>query len=331
MGKMVVNGVSYSGGAENLNELHDVNITSPTTGDVVKWDPTSQKWINGEGGGGNVDDVTVNGVSVLDTNKIAQIKSYKEVTQAEYDALPDTKLSDDILYCITDQATADTTVAPIIYSEDEREVGVWVDGKPLYEKTFVLTSSLTISTDWINTGFYISDAEKIISCEAIRIDSRGSWCLHAGISPTQQIQLSVYGMTTITLSEGSSITLQYTKTTDQPGSGKWAPSGVPAVHYSTEEQIVGTWIDGSPLYEKTVSIPTGSVTGGSFHRVCDISNLNLQSITAYIIEDGSLYVIPNAGLYIRTRNNELTLYCASGSSWNISGGYTILQYTKTSS
>ena len=99
------------------------------------------------------------------------------------------------------------------YSTDEHVIGTWVNGSTIYEKTFVLTSSLTITTEWINTGFYISDAEKIVSCEVIRIDSRGSWCLHSGISPTQQIQLSSYGMTTISLSEGSTITLRYTKST----------------------------------------------------------------------------------------------------------------------
>lgn len=54
------------------------------------------------GGGGNVDDVEVNGVSVVDANKVAKITSYKEVTQAEYDALPATKLTDGIAYFIKD-------------------------------------------------------------------------------------------------------------------------------------------------------------------------------------------------------------------------------------
>lgn len=58
--------------------------------------------ISGGGGSGNVDDVYVNGESVLDANHIAQIKSYKEVTQSQYDALPSSKTSDGILYAITD-------------------------------------------------------------------------------------------------------------------------------------------------------------------------------------------------------------------------------------
>lgn len=57
----------------------------------------------GGGGGGNVDDVEVNGVSVLDpVTKIAEITSYKEVTQAEYDALPSSKESDGVAYFVKD-------------------------------------------------------------------------------------------------------------------------------------------------------------------------------------------------------------------------------------
>ena len=91
-------------GADDLNDLTDVDITTPTDGQVLKYNSTSQKWENGTGGGGsgNVDDVKVNGISVVDANKTAQIVSYKEVTQAQYDALPASKLTDNVMYCIKD-------------------------------------------------------------------------------------------------------------------------------------------------------------------------------------------------------------------------------------
>lgn len=63
--------------------------------------------LGGGGGGGNVNDVLVNGVSVVDGNGDAQVISYKEVTQAEYDALPNTKLTDGIAYFIKDAPTSD--------------------------------------------------------------------------------------------------------------------------------------------------------------------------------------------------------------------------------
>lgn len=57
---------------------------------------------SGGGGGGSVNDVLVNGVSVVDGNGDAQITSYKEVTQAVYDALPSSKESDGVAYFIKD-------------------------------------------------------------------------------------------------------------------------------------------------------------------------------------------------------------------------------------
>lgn len=63
--------------------------------------------LGGGGGGGNVDDVLVNGVSVVDGNHDAQITSYEEVTQAEYDALPASKLTNGIAYFIKDAPAPD--------------------------------------------------------------------------------------------------------------------------------------------------------------------------------------------------------------------------------
>ena len=63
--------------------------------------------MGGGGGGGNVDDVLVNGVSVVDGNHDAQITSYEEVTQAQYDALPSSKLTNGVAYFIKDAPAPD--------------------------------------------------------------------------------------------------------------------------------------------------------------------------------------------------------------------------------
>lgn len=61
---------------------------------------------------------------------------------------------------------------------------------------------------------------------------------------------------------------------DKAGSGGGVSSGV---SYSTEEQVVGTWIDGKPLYQKTVI--------GSFTNNCSliyIGKVAVKSITGVI-------------------------------------------------
>lgn len=86
-------------------EYDDLPSDKLTDGKVYYVTDESKIIINGTvygAGGETVSDVYVNGTSVVDANAIAQIKSYKEVTQAEYDALPDSKYTDGVMYCIKD-------------------------------------------------------------------------------------------------------------------------------------------------------------------------------------------------------------------------------------
>ena len=179
------------------------------------------------------------------------------LTQAEYDALPPTKLTDNNVYMITDVNGDGSQFQPVIYSEDEREIGVWVDGKPLYQKTVDFSSNPIEleENQWIDTPLSSIGIENIVDVKASTADgSTISW-LGANRASTY-VRLESIRSTNITI---TNFTIQYTKTTDTAGSGTWTPQGVPAVHYSTDEQVVGTWIDGSTVYEKTYS---GSLTSG---------------------------------------------------------------------
>ena len=216
----------------------------------------------------NVEDVYINGTSALDENNIAQIKSYKEITKAEYDALPASKLTDDILYCITDGGATKPGeyFNPVIYSDTEREIGVWTDGKPLYQKT------RTIINDelWANGTYYglaINDVDFIAIKETKFVDTSnsvisdlpyhfGNNYIEVGITGENKNLLRIITNTTFQADNNRYITATviYTKTTDTPGSGKYTTLGVPSVHYSTDEQVVGTWIDGKPLYQKSFII-----------------------------------------------------------------------------
>lgn len=54
--------------------------------------------------------------------------------------------------------------------------------------------------------------------------------------------------------------------------------------YSEEERMVGCWIDGKPLYEKTIEIivPTTSTSGSFVTNDTDISNLNIDLCTSLV-------------------------------------------------
>ena len=141
------------------DEYNELPSTKNTDGIIYYVTDTHKIYLNGAvygsgggGGGGNVNDVYVNGVSKLDANGIAQIKSYKEVTQAQYDALPDSKLTDGILYCITDS-----------------------DGEPITNKIPYLKSS---GTQYIDTGIK-ADEDTSIICDFFididQLDKTSSW------------------------------------------------------------------------------------------------------------------------------------------------------------
>lgn len=57
--KVEIDGTVYEiGGESNLEDLEDVNINNVVDGEILKYDATSQKWINGTGGGGASEIVT---------------------------------------------------------------------------------------------------------------------------------------------------------------------------------------------------------------------------------------------------------------------------------
>lgn len=363
------------GGSSTFANLEDVSFDNLQNGQVPKYNSETQKWENADesGGGGtvtdvqvdgvsvvnqqgvaeiemptpptiSVEDVEVNGESVVDGNKVAQIKSYKEVTQAEYNALPDSKLNDGILYAIKDVGGSDG-FPPLIYSDEEREVGVWRDGKPLYRKT-------------INIGYLpnnavvpyphgIANLERVTNFEGIGMNSSGIGLPLPKVSPLglQYLVDIAFTPTDINITAGNDrsgyyayVTMYYTKTTDAAGSGTWTTQGAYAHHYSTDEQIVGTWIDGKTLYEKVIT--------GTFSSGATTLELNYNISDGFVINFWG-FLIPsdnparrrpigsnfgnNANLIFNGFNmTSVTVKRADGQFWgNTPSVQVVIQYTKT--
>ena len=137
-------------------------------------------------------------------------------------------------------------ITPECYSTEERVVGCWADGKPLYLKTY-LVGDFSIPTNLIS-GLNI---QTVVDLYVIDFSS----------NIEKRYDLSYNDSTTLIGDIPSGmhwfwwVIVKYTKKTDTEGSGVWTPSGIPAVHYSEQEHIIGTWIDGSTLYERTFVFP----------------------------------------------------------------------------
>lgn len=134
---------------------------------------------------------------------------------------------------------------PIIYSTEEREVGVWTDNKPLYEMVVDFGVTVQLRTSGTNITSYLpSDIEMIT--DAVLFNTEYSYEYHVLLQHYNN-QVIAYPDQNV---EGRFMYIQYTKTTDTAGSGKYNTLGVPTVHYTINEQVIGTWIDGRTIYRR---------------------------------------------------------------------------------
>ena len=289
-GKMRTSEGGGGGGSSTFAGLDDVSFNNIQNGQVPKYNSTTQKWENADesGGGGTVtdvqvdgvsvvnpqgvaeiempeppevpvEDVEVNGESVVNAQNVAEIKSYKEVTLAEYQALPSSKTSDGVMYCIKDVGGANQ-FPPLIYSDEEREVGVWRDGKPLYQKVFAFNQRTIIPAGaWTDTGFSANDISTVVFVSGHDIQSNKGTVWHFLGADVTGTDIRLYqnrdGSKEIGLTH---FVMMYTKTTDTAGSGTWTTQGGYAHHYSTSEKVIGTWVDGKPIYEKVWVLNTAA-------------------------------------------------------------------------
>lgn len=119
------------------------------------------------------------------------------------------------------------------------------------------------------------------------------------------------------------------------------------VNYSTEEQIIGTWIDGKPIYQKTIDCgagPTGNNTAKSVaHNIANIDKvISYDGISFY--SDGETFIkIPdvmnsdtngtlgNLTIQVRVTINKtnISLVSAGDRSSVFAKIYITVQYTKT--
>ena len=278
----------------------------------------------------------------------------RELTQAEYDALTTEEKNNGTVYYITDGDDSNggyQLIQPIIYSEEEREVGVWVDGKPLYQKT-IDCGVAPAQGEIKSVAHNITSIDTVISLTGYaKRASDGFTLFLPNISrgdAKSQTSLSI-NSTNVNINNGSSsdvnanynvyLTVQYTKTTDVAGSGKWTPQGTPAVHYSTEEQVVGTWVDGSVIYEKTVIVSNmmigydGTIHTSIPHNISNFGYAISLNILCPKIGISSNNILVDGRLIAEFRVDDTNIYANSGNDhygqsedriW-----YFTIQYTKT--
>ena len=229
------------------------------------------------------------------------------------------------------------------YSTEEKEVGCATNGKPLYQKTILHTGTFTGSNDLQTIAHNISNLDECVSVNGFIYDAHEtnpSWM------PLPRFYTSnAFGISHITTSDiyiyipsafgtrlrNARITLQYTKTTDTAGSGSYTPANGKAVHYSTDEQVIGTWIDGSTLYQKVITGTTNANTDMKIIEIgdgCVIRDFRgviggARQINSYVDN------LSSSITWIAGNSHQLGNVC-TGSIYQDKSFYVIVEYTKSS-
>lgn len=230
-----------------------------------------------------------------------------------------------------------------IYSTTEKIVGQWTDGKPIYQKVVDIGALPNNTSKTVAHG--ISNVSTFISVIGFAKDSSTgnsiSLPFPAGVitsgTPNGASATLLVDATNITVrasytasdASGYAI-LQYTKSTDSATS-----IGVDT-DYSTTEKIIGTWIDGKPLYQKTIN--TGALPNGTTKNIPH----GISNLSRVISFDGYAYHSSGVCVPIQRATDSSTdtiLLWRDGANINImsngnyssySESYVTVRYTKTS-
>jgi hypothetical protein len=244
-----------------------------------------------------------------------------------------------------------------LYSTDEKVVGCWTDGKPIYQKTFQVTlpncttDGIGVSGSSKNIG---AKVDKFISMEGNVKNSGGSAQIIPSYmnidtsDPTDGIKWIRVGIFTnshpstpnviIPVNSWTSfngctayITIRYTKTTDAANSFKYADEN----DYSTTEHIVGTWIDGKPIYQKTIdtgALPNAT-TKNTAHSISNLKAVISVRGAAKNPTTGANITIPWASAspkYVYVIVNSTNVEIGTGDNRSaFTSSYVTIQYTKT--
>lgn len=259
-----------------------------------------------------------------------------------------------------------------IYSTTEKVVGCWTDGRPVYQKVIAITIPTT--TDGVvaeNTYSIGASVREFIEISAIiKTSATGAYLtlektwggststytkstFAVGCSSTHGASPNKLLIQTISAQYGGSAgyaIVKYTKTTDSANSFKYGDPN----EYSTTEKIVGSWIDGKPLYQKTITytMPTISTdgtrtvgaytsTGTTIKTVVDIQAIAYNSSGAYYellnradkLEEATNSNRKYSRLFVMTNsassNKNTVCIVANDSSFSGATAYITIKYTKS--
>ena len=251
-----------------------------------------------------------------------------------------------------------------IYSTDERCIGRWIDGRPLYQK-LVVTNTPSVSSNGTYAEVhkqYLDETINYAFIEAVwyqdsnaqkqplpYINASG-YMMKAFISTPQIISGVTYAdQHLIVLSNGTAYNsgniyavIKYTKTSDTANSPitkrikKVSQIMPPELleKYSTDEVVIGTWIDGKPLYRKVIDfgVLPNNTTKSVSHNILNIDYIKTCIGYATMSETVRGLLVPNYNGSIITNcylADDKVFVSTNGDRSEFINCFIIIEYTKT--
>ena len=243
-----------------------------------------------------------------------------------------------------------------LYSTDEQLVGRWIDGKPVYQKTYV-TDPFTVTTsnqyivlenDFSNkkiiaySGFLDwgeDTVERAIPFPNVVgtnnwIDVQVQVNAVSGVPKLQLLHWRASGSTPNTVAR---VTIQYIKINDT------SMSISDGNEYSTDEQVVGHWVNNKPIYQKTIflgALPNADekqVNSGIINLdiIIDFAGFSYATDSSTVrrplpyVYSGSAGINLQNGIWVQKDNGTWNVHCICQNNRSNESAYVTLRYTKT--
>lgn len=244
------------------------------------------------------------------------------LTQAEYDALPDSKLTDGYIYFITDGISGRDIVANGVFIDTTEYLYYeTINEGSITRTTYSYTATEDCYASILSNASTSDGVYGILdnNIEVVRNPSNAGFV--KVIFPMRKGQI-------VSFSNLGAYAYFYVMRLIEGTNSSYAQS---MHHYSTEEHVVGTWIDGKDIWEKTVAVTTNNTT--PFVLATGVSTLISSkgcigdySIPAPYFDSNRVYL---SVLFAQTAH-EVRVY-SLGSDYNNLTGYVTIQYTKSAS
>lgn len=309
------------GGSSTLAGLTDVTISSPTNGQALVYDSTSSKWVNGAGQASATRKIYVG------TCSTAGATAQKEVTipsaqgfSLEVGAVINVKFTyNNSAYNVTISVNGGTAY-PIWYAGGVYTNNVTnVAGRKDTNMFYVFDGSYWV---WQGFGQYMS-----YTTMTDALAEAGTATTVCTIQPTVLKHAIDYHAPSAVRTELTQAQYDNLSSAEKNNGTMYFITDAPSnpVDYSTSEKVIGTWIDGSTLYERTFFYEFSDISGGTQSQSVINGRFDLPHIDydnmwieqAFLIND-----VPNSTLTIKSM--PLPISASSGS-------YIRIQIQKTTS